>query len=368
MIHLYDSLRIYDGYQRYSFLLRRMDDEYILYIPDKNPSRFHDKVVYKFIAREVFLDKLHDHVETIFRLNEALACTPFDFEGDTYRQYIKICTEHPSTHEVFTYLTCIEPNKSGEWVHDIRFDGAYGSFINDKSIQDITITLDDGIKVSGGVLFKPITYPSTTHEELYTYDKECTIYLASDSDVLYEKSISGNQTTYEFSTDFPTIYDDTLKLVASITYKLNGIMYMSLRTMIPVPPRVMRNIKAKKINLPDMNIYSPKILNIESPKTPDYKLQTKHVIKPLFFRAHPSAHIILHSGVNENISINLDIYKSQVKYFTIKVGTTLFKEIGRNDKGVIFKILGNMLKSGEGTYHILNQDNDLVTSGTYEII
>ena len=45
-----------------------------------------------------------------------------------------------------------------------------------------------------------------------------------------------------------------------------------------------------------------------------------------------------------------------------------FPEIGRTVGGVVFKVVGNNL-SGElalGTYYILNQDSDMVTSGRYQ--
>jgi hypothetical protein len=72
--------------------------------------------------------------------------------------------------------------------------------------------------------------------------------------------------------------------------------------------------------------------------------------------------------VTENICINLDAYKSSVDRFYIKIEGTSYSEVGRTESGVIFKVQGSLLPGTvtSGTYYILNEDADLVTTGKYK--
>lgn len=94
------------------------------------------------------------------------------------------------------------------------------------------------------------------------------------------------------------------------------------------------------------------------------------IIKPVFFQAHKLGNIIIHPEVTENISINLNAYKSKTDFFYIKIEGVVFPEIGRNHTGVIFKIQGSLLPKEveEGQLYILNQDKELVTTGSFKYI
>jgi hypothetical protein len=130
------------------------------------------------------------------------------------------------------------------------------------------------------------------------------------------------------------------------------------------------NIDFIKLNLIDMNIFEinavnkiqQNIIQIERPK--DYK---SNLIKPVYYRTRELAHVIFHPAVTENICINLDAYKSQASAFILQLEGVSFKEQARVSNGVIFKIVGNSLPGGasNGTYYILNQDGELVTTGKY---
>ena len=95
-----------------------------------------------------------------------------------------------------------------------------------------------------------------------------------------------------------------------------------------------------------------------------------HVIQPVFYQTRDLSSIAIHPSVVENISLNLDSYKSRVSSFKVQIEGVVFPEIGRTNKGVVFKISGNMLPKSvsEGTLYVLDQDNLLVTSGKFNYI
>ena len=62
--------------------------------------------------------------------------------------------------------------------------------------------------------------------------------------------------------------------------------------------------------------------------------------------------------------------KNKVEIFYLNINGVLFQEIGRNNSGIIFKIIGNKLDKSvkSGNYYILNQDQEMVTYGNYTLI
>lgn len=116
------------------------------------------------------------------------------------------------------------------------------------------------------------------------------------------------------------------------------------------------------LNINTVNKIENKVVQFSSP------VDTKsNLIQPTFFRTTELANIVIHPEVVETICINLDRYKSKVDHFVMQVEGVKFVEIGRNSNGSLFKIIGANLPNVKtsGTYYILNQDNELVTSGKY---
>jgi hypothetical protein len=120
----------------------------------------------------------------------------------------------------------------------------------------------------------------------------------------------------------------------------------------------------------DMNIYNINAVN----KIEQNIVQLNHqndsksnILQPIFFRAIESRDIIIHPAVTETISLNLDIYKSKVNTFKIRLENVDFIEVGRVSNGVLFKIIGNKLPNTttSGLYYILNEDGELITTGKY---
>lgn len=121
------------------------------------------------------------------------------------------------------------------------------------------------------------------------------------------------------------------------------------------------DMKTNKFNV--VNIVKNEVVNIK--RDNDYK---SNIIKPIFIKVQDANSIRLHYGVTENICINLDAYKSKVDMFVLKIGENTFYETGRTTAGIVFKITGTTLPETDGTYYILNDDNEMVTTGKYTII
>jgi hypothetical protein len=134
-----------------------------------------------------------------------------------------------------------------------------------------------------------------------------------------------------------------------------------------------KNITTKILDPSDMEIINynvvnkieNKIVQIERPNN-----SKSNIIQPVFFKVKDTEKLTLHPAVNENICINLDDYKSKVKEFKLQIEGCEFKQIGVNQYGVIFSVIGSSLpnKVTEGTYYVLNEDSILVTTGKYKYV
>ena len=95
-----------------------------------------------------------------------------------------------------------------------------------------------------------------------------------------------------------------------------------------------------------------------------------NIIQPVFFRVNDAELLTIHPAVTENICVNLDDYKSKVDTFSLQIENCRFSQIGANQYGIIFKVVGTTLpqETPEGTYYILNEDYELVTKGKYKYV
>lgn len=130
---------------------------------------------------------------------------------------------------------------------------------------------------------------------------------------------------------------------------------------------------SKIINTDDMNVIKYNVVNkIENKIVQlDRSFDSKsNMIQPVFFKVKDSEKLTLHPDVTENICINLDDYKSKVEKFTLKIADCMFEQIGANQYGIIFKISANKIPSNtsNGTYYILNENFELVTTGKYNCV
>lgn len=123
----------------------------------------------------------------------------------------------------------------------------------------------------------------------------------------------------------------------------------------------------------NMNIYNINPVNeivISEVKTISPNDVKSGIITPVFYRAHETNDIIIHPEVNEIISINLDSYKYKVDRFILRIEGINYNEFGRVSTGVLFKVNGGSLPGNitNGTYYILDQESDLVTTGKYKYV
>ena len=114
-----------------------------------------------------------------------------------------------------------------------------------------------------------------------------------------------------------------------------------------------------------VNKIENKIVQIERPNE-----SKANIIQPVFFRVSEAEMLTIHPMVTENISINLDNYKSKVDKFTLQIGDCMFNQIGSNGYGILFKITANSLPTTivNGTYYILDDNYELVTTGKYNCV
>ena len=142
---------------------------------------------------------------------------------------------------------------------------------------------------------------------------------------------------------------------------------------IPITQKLYSKFKVNeqlKIDLSDMNINNINVVNVVGNKTIKYNIpesSKNNIILPVFYRVRELGNIVIHPAVNENICINLDAYKSKVDTFVIQIEGVKFIEIGATGAGTIFKIIGSSLPGviKSGTYYIMSQDGELVTTGKY---
>lgn len=128
------------------------------------------------------------------------------------------------------------------------------------------------------------------------------------------------------------------------------------------------NINLQDLDMDNININAINKIEHKIYDVKNYEDSKANIAFPIFYKSLPITNLILHPEVNEHICINLDNYKSTVDTFVIQIEGVKFKEVGRIDAGIIFKIVGVNLpqKITQGSYHILDQDSNLITSGKYK--
>jgi hypothetical protein len=164
-------------------------------------------------------------------------------------------------------------------------------------------------------------------------------------------------------------FDGTDNSIPFITLLSNRIpitqeMFAEIIRDYSFPSKIdLTNLNMDNITINTFNQISQETIIVPKPND-----STKnHIMQPIFYQTRSLNETIIHPAVSENICINLDSYKSLVKRFILQVEGVTFKEAGRTNKGVIFKVIGSSLpkNSNEGTLYVLDQDLNLVTSGKY---
>ena len=388
----YTVLRISDGFRSYPFLF----DGTNIYWPDYNPLKFGRNPDYCL--------QIENCDDFVFGAADCLACAPFIHESYKYQQYVPV----PASGNGYIALI---PWKNGQADND--YISAQGKLIAQplKDISISTVLGDDNISI---VFNKSGINPITTIQECYgAKSARSTVTMHAEIAIMGGDDVYWHNDTSEYKDgrfifkliNFPYQnqyqWNDGLKIAGIVNFEIRTrvhndptcsdigcdnedhftteTMHVSVRTD-PFPISRERYGKLlhiasgqpTKIDIPnDMNIIRPRLVNKTIQKVVEMTAQTdskSNIIQPIVFRSRELASIIFPPAGTENICINLDAYKASVKRFYIKIEGMAFYEIGRTESGVIFKIKGNMLpgRLTNGTYYILNQDAELVTTGKYK--
>ena len=174
-------------------------------------------------------------------------------------------------------------------------------------------------------------------------------------------------------------FEEGWNFVGSLTvYDHEGYELLSLvSNEIPVTQEIFSTFvnggTKKIIDINDMEINTYNVVN----KIENKIVQLEHphesktnIMQPVFFRVKELEVLTLHPVVTENISINLDDYKSKVSRFTLLIEGCRFDQIGANSYGILFKVLANKIPESAtaGTYYILDENDELVTTGKYSCV
>lgn len=180
-----------------------------------------------------------------------------------------------------------------------------------------------------------------------------------------------------FFNDWNT-FEEGWNIVGSLNIKAGEIDALNIiSNEIPITQEVFslytNNGSEKIIDISDMNFICYNVVNkiennivqIERPNE-----SKSNIYQPIFYKVNDVEMLTLHPEVTENISINLDDYKGRVEKFILQINGCKFNSIGENKYGVIFKITANSIPADikNGTYYILDQNYELVTTGKYSCV
>lgn len=365
-----------------SFILVYCPDSHYLYIPDYSPLTYDSRasLTINYLKKGTILSNKS------LSGGDLLAHSPLRLNGQRYSQYTNLSTaEDPDSLEIiiehYTPATC-------PYTDLTSLNGHIGIYFAGITNGCPSLGLEGNTKLPFEFYFR--LFFALTHE-MTANIKENQIVLRDSENIyaLYKKKETSNGIILEYekvSGELP-VWSPGLVWVASLTVRLdkNDIMGASedleantdiiyLSNPVPCSQHDYALIagQGKTIDLSsiNMNIYNLRISDITTQTVVNMTSKSdskSNIIQPVFFRARESAKIVVHPEVTENIAINLDSYKSGVSTFYLRLEGVSFEEIGRTGSGVVFKIKGSLLsnETTSGTYYILNESGDLVTTGKY---
>jgi len=382
MEHHASILRISDGTHKFPFLLK--DNK--LYCPDHNPLAFGENPTYKFTVWKWDVQR-SEHKEVLYECTfqphkDAYAIPVFRYESYFYRQAIDVNILDSD----MLYVELVPWTNNGP---DENYVGAQGWYA--KRMPTLSITIIDeldkttilGFKASVSDIEEYIKYCYGDISSIVQCTAEMALvdendmYWRAERESFRDGNVFGfNWTSLQFKNHYQFKQDLRLVGVLHVEIETSGErMHLDIKSNpYPLTEEFYARLISgthENIDITDMNVNKPRIINksIQNVVTMTSQSDSKaNIIQPVFFRSRELAQIIVHPAVTENICINLDAYKSQVERFYIKIEGVVFAEIGRTESGVIFKVKGNLLPNAlqAGTYYILNEDTDLVTTGKYK--
>lgn len=295
---------------------------------------------------------------------------------------------------IYCSLHPVNKDDRGIYITINEYTGGYNS-INVKDLYDLRLNIEpildeDVVKIKGFVKYNFI------YKNIYDYINEtyniqsipsitCDLVVSDDDDIYLgpiNKVVNNDEVEFTKSdVNFDNWYGfhEGMSIICTLNIKNEDIDIFIRSNKIPLSQDLFKyfiknesieSVNIDKINEIKNNMYNLNIVNkivnniVQMSSVEDVK---SNIIQPVFFRVREISNIIIHPDVSENICINLDAYKSKVDTFIISIGGKSFIESGRVSAGVIFKIIGSQLNKDvtSGTYFILNENSDVVTSGKY---
>ncbi len=167
--------------------------------------------------------------------------------------------------------------------------------------------------------------------------------------------------------DFETLMEEEVPVMEFLTNEI-PITREIFKFLLPLENELgLEKINFDYIDMQEYNVHvvnkiHKEVININRPD--DYKA---NILKPVFIRSVDLKNITIHPQVTENISFNLNRYKSVVNLFYIRIEGVDFIESGRTDSTVVFRVDGSRLPNEitEGKFFILNENFEAITSGNY---
>lgn len=366
------------------------------------PKRFCDQIYHECIEFNI-IDPFTLHYSDLWRNFRINMC------GETTDQKLINSTDSM----LYFSLHPVENTDDEEYNKMIEFEGGQNTLFLSKNPKNyfnlnISTNIDKNLKSNRPSIDFKIDFNEEYNDNLQEYIYET--YGVENCEVQYSLII-GNETdiyaviegdwvtssTYSFSKD--DIYNSSQNFTNGEGYKPgmfivgsvnifnndDSLLY-KLSNKIPFTPDIFRyfvnteefvvnGYTINSINLDELNM---KLLNINVVNKIENKIvqttgsrNTKsNIVQPIFYRSVESSDIVIHTGVIENICINLDRYKSNVETFYIQLGSSLFHESGRIHSGILFKINGKLLTkdNSSSVYFILNENHEVVTTGKYTLL
>lgn len=389
-----------------------------LIVPDYSPSTYTDKLHYTLdISTRIGLKKI---VLACMQFTEMDLLTlehPFSSAGYDYHQYIDVDILNPwslcyeDEYLTFRQMACgerVDTNNCGAlldvelnvvttdddvtYIPSIQYSsGRNLMLINERDSDYMTLRLEDHI-TDGRISYDTVLEFNEAYDgdfkkylsETYFIDAEYLIpelvlmdadhiYRIDDLPLDYSMNIQHGFNDDELRFDSMDEWISGMYLTA--TYRIfdaSGNELMDIRSNdLPmtidrfarlVGPKIIFDDEMNITNLDIVNKIEKNIISVERPD--DYK---SNIIRPVFYRAYDAKDIILYNGVTFNVGIDLDQYKTKVTSFTLQVEGCSFSETGRVPGYIIFTVSGNQLpkENPTGTYYILGDNQELVTTGKY---
>lgn len=408
----YTTAVVNDGAHKFAFLFSYLgqyngEPKFVMYWPDYNPGSFGFAITYRITISHWEGPYEHVDIDQIIYPGDTVAMVPFRYEDNTYNEFSPINWEVSLEGEDWPeleipqertwYYISIKP-----WIGDIEtgrpdrgFTGSQAAFniLNDFNLSLDANEMNTELTIRAFQGKQEMSMEELLQEIQAIYKKDdvrvkSTIYIADPENVYGKIDVSGNTcpnpSVDRWSSivtpkpeDFFSKWYDSMRIFGWLKFYrvVDGeeVMLIGYRTnMVPVTQKMWCFWMAgSEIEEGDFNMSNfPRTINKTIQQVTNISTSGDSkagIVQPVFVRVRDLANIVVHPAVVENIVINLDAYKSSCSRFMIRIEGATFHEIGRIAGGVVFNVNGNMLRGtiSEGTYYILDQDANLVTTGKY---